>query len=113
PFVSSIGFPAILLPKKKDKLGVALVGLGGYSRNQLAPGLLQTEHCELRGIVTGTPSKIPTWQEQYGIPDANIYNYETMHEIANNDDIDVIYVVVPTGLHAKYGIIGAEAGKHV
>lgn len=113
PILSSIGFPNIILPKKKEKLGVALVGLGSYSNGQLAPGLQLTKHCELRGIVTGTPSKIPTWQERYQIPDANVYNYQTMHEIANNDDIDIVYIVLPTGLHAKYSIVGAEAGKHV
>lgn len=107
------GFPSILIPRKKEKLGVALVGLGSYSRGLLAPGLQQTEHCELRGIVTGTPSKIPVWQERYGIPDQNVYNYETMHELANNDDIDIIYAVTPPSLHARYSIIGAEAGKHV
>ncbi|SMO55087.1 Gfo/Idh/MocA family protein [Gracilimonas mengyeensis] len=107
------GFPSIIIPKKKEKLGVALVGLGSYATGQLAPGLQLTEHCELRGIVTGSPSKIPVWQREYDIPDANVYNYETMHEVANNDDIDVIYIVLPTGLHAKYAIVGAEAGKHV
>lgn len=111
--VASIGFPSFIIPNKKEKLGVALVGLGSYSTGRLAPGLQKTEHCELRGIVTGSPSKIPKWQKKYDIPDANVYNYETMHEVANNDDIDIIYVVVPTGLHAKYSIIGAEAGKHV
>lgn len=110
---SSFGFPNMILPRKKEKLGVALVGLGNYSNGRLGPGLKLTKHCELRGIVTGTPSKIPIWQREYGIPDKNVYNYETMHEVANNDDIDVIYIVLPTGLHAKYGIIGAEAGKHV
>lgn len=110
---SSFGFPNIIIPKRKDKIGVALVGLGSYSRGRLGPGLKLTQHCELRGIVTGTPSKIPVWQEEYGIPDGNVYNYENMHEVANNDDIDVIYVVTPPGLHAKYSIIGAEAGKHV
>lgn len=107
------GFPAILIPKQKEKLGVALVGLGNYSTNWLAPGLLQTSHCELKGIVTGTPSKIPVWQERYNIPDRNVYTYENMHEIANNDDIDIIYSVTPPGLHARDSITGAEAGKHV
>ncbi|SMO68836.1 Gfo/Idh/MocA family protein [Fodinibius sediminis] len=111
--VASLGFPSIILPRKKEKLGVALVGLGNYSTSRLAPGLQQTEHCELRGIVTGSPSKIPVWQERYGIPDGNVYNYQTMHELASNDDIDVVYIVVPTGLHAKYAINAAEAGKHV
>ena len=110
---ASFGFPNIIKPKRKDKLGVALVGLGSYSTGQLAPGLQLTRHCELRGIVTGSPEKIPVWQERHNIPDANVYNYENMHEVANNDDIDVIYVVTPPGLHAEHSIIGANAGKHV
>lgn len=111
--VLSVGYPSILNPRQKEKLGVALVGLGNYSRGRLAPGLQQTEHCELRGIVTGTPSKIPIWQEEYDIPDRNVYSYDTMHEIANNDDIDIIYSVTPPALHARDSIAGAEAGKHV
>ena len=111
--VSSMGFPSVILPRQKEKLGVALVALGNYSRGQLGPGLKQTEHCELRGIVTGTPEKIPVWQEEYNIPDRNVYNYQTMHEIADNDDIDIVYIVLPNHMHAEYSIIGAEAGKHV
>jgi len=95
------------------KVGVALVGLGNYSEHLLARALLSCEHCELRGIVTGTPSKIPIWQNTYDIPDSNVYSYDNMHTIANNPDIDVVYVVVPTALHLKYAEIGANAGKHV
>src|SRR5690606_34265452 len=100
-------------PARKKKLGVALVGLGSYSRGQLAPALQLTEHCYLAGIVTGSPEKIPQWQERYQIPDGNVYNYDNMHEMANNPAIDVVYIVLPTGLHAQYSIIGANAGKHV
>ncbi|MBP2833198.1 Gfo/Idh/MocA family oxidoreductase [Aquimarina sp. U1-2] len=95
------------------QIGVCLVGLGNYSTSVLAPALQLTKYCKLTGIVTGSPSKIPKWQEQYDIPDKNVYNYDSMHEIANNPDIDVIYIVVPTGLHAKYAIRAANAGKHV
>jgi len=102
-----------IIPKKKGKLGVALVGLGYYSRDLLAPALQLTKHCELKGIVTGSPEKIPIWQQKYGIASKNVYNYENMHEIANNDAIDVVYIVLPNGLHKKYTIIGANAGKHV
>lgn len=95
------------------KLGVALVGLGYYSRDLLAPALELTQHCELRGIVTGSPEKVPTWSEQYNIKPSNVYNYENMHELANNSDIDVVYIVLPTSLHRKYAIVAANAGKHV
>lgn len=107
------GFPSVILPRKQEKLGVALVGLGNYATTRLAPGLQKTEHCELRGIVTGTPSKIPKWQKKYDIPDQNVYSYETIEDIANNDDIDVVYIVTPPGVHARDAIKGAEAGKHV
>lgn len=110
---TSLPFPGLFFSQDKKKLGFALVGLGSYSTYQLAPALQQTQYCELRGIVTGSPEKIPRWQEKYNIPDANVYNYENMKEMANNDDIDVIYVVLPNSMHAKYSIIAANAGKHV
>ncbi len=112
--------PTMCTPKKqvasqpqKDKIGVALLGLGYYSRDLLAPALQQTKHCYLAGIVTGSPEKIPVWQKNYGIPDGYVYSYDNMNEIANNDSIDVIYIVTPTGTHKKFAIAAAETGKHV
>ncbi len=52
----------IIVKQKKEVLGVALVGLGYYSRDLLAPALQQTNHCKLKGIVTGSPDKIPIRQ---------------------------------------------------
>lgn len=97
----------------REKLGVALVGLGNYATGQLAPALQETKKCELAGIVTGTPSKAETWSKKYDIPDENVFDYETYDQIAENDDIDIIYVVLPNGMHAEYTIRAAEAGKHV
>jgi predicted dehydrogenase len=42
-----------------------------------------------------------------------VYDYSSFPQIANNAEIDVVYVVVPTALHAQYAIAAAEAGKHV
>src|SRR4030095_4474923 len=98
---------------KKDRLGVALVGLGYYSTDLLAPALQQTKHCWLAGIVTGTPAKAESWKAKHNIPDKNIYNYQTFDQIANNDDIDVVYVVLPPSMHKEYVIRAANAGKHV
>ena len=103
----------IMNQKKGDKLGIALVGLGGYAGGQLAPALQQTEHCYLAGIVTGTPSKIDRWKSKYEIPDANVYNYQNFDSIKDNKDIDIVYVVLPNSMHAEYVIRAANAGKHV
>jgi len=98
---------------KKEKLGVALVGLGYYSTSLLGPALQETAKCELKGIVTGSPEKIPKWQQDYGILDKNIYNYDNYDQIADNPDIDIIYVVLPPSMHAEYTIRGAQTGKHM
>ncbi len=98
---------------KKERLGVALVGLGYYSTDLLAPAMQQTKNCYLAGIVTGTPSKAETWKAKYNIPEKNIYNYGNFEQIANNDDIDVIYIVLPPSMHKEYVIKAANAGKHV
>jgi len=99
--------------RNQKKLGIALVGLGNYSKYQLAPALLNTEYCYLAGIVTGTPSKEQEWMGKYNIPKKNVYNYENFDNIANNKAIDIVYVVLPNSMHADFCIRSAKAGKHV
>jgi predicted dehydrogenase len=95
------------------KIGFALAGLGNLSTNQIAPALQKTKFCKLAGIVTGHPAKAEKWKAQYNIPDKNIYNYDNMEQMADNPDIDVVYVVTPNALHAEHTIKAARAGKHV
>ncbi len=110
---SLLPYPHLYASSNQKKLGVCLVGLGYYSTDLLAPALQLTKHCELKAIVTGSPWKIPIWQKQYGIKDKNVYNYQNMHRIANNPEIDVIYIVLPTGMHSEYAVKAANTGKHV
>ncbi len=95
------------------KLGVALVGLGSLSTHQIAPALQQTRFCRLAGVVSGTPAKIKTWQDKYGIPPANCYSYDEFDRLKDNPDIDIVYVVLPNSMHPEYTIRAAQAGKHV
>ncbi len=99
--------------KDQKKLGIALVGLGSYAKNQLAVALEKTSNCYLAGIVTGTPAKAAEWSKKYNIPKKNIYNYQNFDEIANNQDIDIIYVVLPNSMHKEYVVRAAKARKHV
>ncbi len=101
------------VPKTPRKLGIALVGLGNYSTKQLAPALESATDCYLSGIVTGTKDKESVWRAKYGIKKANTYNYENFDSIASNDDIDIVYIVLPNSMHAEYTIRAAKAGKHV
>src|ERR1700730_1617952 len=95
------------------RLGVALLGLGRYSSGQLGPALLETKKCYLAGVVTGHPEKAEKWAATYNLKSRNLDNYENMEQIADNPEIDLIYVVTPPGLHPDFTIRAAKTGKHV
>lgn len=99
--------------RRPDSIGVALVGLGYYAGQLLAPGLQLTRNCHLAGIVTGSPEKVPVWQRKYGIPDRNVYSYDDFDRIADNPDIQAVYIVTPNDLHLPLTRRAAKAGKHV
>lgn len=118
-FVKKVAIGAMAVPLvgigrtlEDKKLRVALVGLGRYA-NYLAEGIAVSKFCSVAGIVTGSPSKIPIWRSKYAIPESNVYTYENFDSIANNRDIDVVYVVLPNAMHKDFAIRAARAGKHV
>lgn len=110
---ASFGRTGLIGQDRQKPLGVALVGLGYYSTDLLAPALALTQRCRLAGIVTGSPSKAKAWQELHKLDDKNIYSYDNFDAIANNDNIDVVYIVLPPSMHAAYTVRAANAGKHV
>ena len=112
PFIGAWS-PVVRAAESGRKLGVALVGLGSLSTNQIAPALQKTNYCKLAGIVTGTPAKAKKWKVRHNLPDNSVYSYETMEQMADNPDIDIVYVVTPNALHAEHTIKAAKAGKHV
>lgn len=99
-------------PYTGKKINIALCGLGNYAA-MLASGIEVSEYCNLAGIVTGSPEKAIKWKAKYNIPDKNSYNYQNFDEVINNKDIDLVYVVLPNGLHKDFVIRSAKAGKNV
>ncbi len=93
-------------------LKVAILGLGSYA-TRVAEAMVDCKKAKLTGLISGTPSKIKTWQARYNIPDKNCYNYGNYDEIKNNPDIDAVYIITPNALHHDEAIRVAKAGKHV
>jgi predicted dehydrogenase len=100
-------------PGTGKKLGVALCGLGSLATEQIAPALQRTKHCRLAGVVSGSPEKGEAWRAKYDLPANSIYHYDSMHAMADNPDIDIVYVVTPNALHLEHATRAARAGKHV
>ncbi len=113
---TTAGFPLLSLADglaPRRKLGVALVGLGNYSEHQLAPALARTKLCRLAGLVSGNPVKAAAWARKWDVPARSVYRYEDIDRVADNPDIDIVYVVTPPSLHREFVVRAAKAGKHV
>ncbi|MEI2583696.1 Gfo/Idh/MocA family oxidoreductase [Scytonema sp. PRP1] len=100
------------LPPEK-KLGWAVVGLGKFATEQIMPSFAECKRSKLVALVSGDRPKAEKYAQQYGINPKNIYNYQNYDSIRNNPEVDVIYIILPNGMHAEYSIRGAQAGKHI
>jgi glucose-fructose oxidoreductase len=95
------------------KLGWAVVGLGSLAINQILPAFAKCERSRVTALVSGSPDKARTLAARYGVPDKGLYTYDTYDRLRGDPDVDVVYVVLPNGMHAEYTVRAARAGKHV
>jgi predicted dehydrogenase len=95
------------------KLGWAIVGLGSLAINQILPAFAKCEKSQVVAFVSGHPDKAHKLALRYGVGSKNIYNYQNYDSLKDNPDVDVIYIVLPNGMHAEYTVRGLQAGKHV
>lgn len=100
-----------LSPEKK--LGWAVVGLGKFATEQIMPSFGECKRSKLVALVSGDRSKAGRLAQQYGVNPKNIYNYQNYDSIRDNLEVDIIYIILPNGMHAEYTIRGAQAGKHI
>lgn len=96
-----------------QRVGYAVVGLGHLSLEEILPALSSCKKSKLVALVSGSPDKMKKVAEQYGIKPSSCYSYQTYDQLKNNPEVDVIYIVLPNGLHKEYTIRGAKAGKHI
>jgi predicted dehydrogenase len=95
------------------KMGWAIVGLGSLSIHQILPAFAQCEKSKVVALVSGHPDKANKLALRYGVNPKNIYNYQNYDSIKDNPEVDIIYIVLPNGMHCEYTVRGLQAGKHV
>jgi predicted dehydrogenase len=94
-------------------LGWAVVGIGKLSKGQILPAIEKCTKAELVAVVTGHPAENKPIIDHFGIAPRHVYNYDNFDTLADNPDVDCVYIVLPNGMHAEYTIRALKAGKHV
>ena len=96
-----------------QRTGFAIVGLGTLALNQILPAFAKSKSCRVTALVSGDREKSRKIAAQYGIADRSLYDYKTYDQLAQNPDVQVIYIVLPNSMHAEFVLRGAKAGKHI
>ncbi|WP_181969885.1 Gfo/Idh/MocA family protein [Paraburkholderia sp. DHOC27] len=100
------------LPPER-RVGFAIVGLGRLSLDSILPALAACKLCRLAAVMTGDRDKGRRVLSQYGAPGHAVYGYDEWDRLASNDDVQVVYIVTPNGLHCEQVKQAARIGKHV
>jgi predicted dehydrogenase len=95
------------------KFGYCIVGLGRISLGHFMPACRASQRCQVTALVSGHRDKAEKTAAEYNVPLKNIYSYQNYDEIADNPDIDGVYIALPNNMHAEYTIRAANANKHV
>ncbi|MGI4839583.1 MAG: Gfo/Idh/MocA family protein [Janthinobacterium lividum] len=103
--------PAPLPPA--ERVGFAIVGLGRLALGQILPAFAQSLHAKPVALVSGSPDKAKAVAAQYGIRQDAVYGYDQIEALADNPEVQAVYIVTPNGLHLEQVQAAARAGKHV
>ncbi len=105
--------PAAPAQSEERVIGYGIVGLGRISMQHFMPGVKMSKRARVTALVSGHRDKAEKMAAEYGVPRNSIYSYADIERIADNKNVDAVYIALPNSMHAEYTIRAAKAGKHV
>jgi predicted dehydrogenase len=104
--------PGPALPPS-ERVGFAVVGLGHLALGQVLPAFGASKYARPVALVSGDRSKARKVAAQHGIQERALYDYGSFDRLADNPEVQVVYIALPNSMHAEFTIRAARAGKHV
>ena len=82
-----------------------IVGLGGFVRSQIAPAIQRCEHAVITACATRDFEDARRFAGQFDVPRA----YRTVDALADDPDVDAVFVATPNAEHRHAVIAAAHA----
>ena len=92
---------------KEPVLRIGLAGIGSVSRTVL-PEIEHAPNVKLQAVADVRQDALDTCREKYGCD-----TYLTVEAMAEDPNVDAIWICTPNMFHADHAIAAAEHGKHV
>ncbi len=90
-------------------VNIGIMGCASIAQRLMIPALQQMpSQFKIAAIASRTKEKADQFAEQFGCE--GVVGYDNL---LNNNDIDAIYMPLPTGLHREWILKALRAGKHV
>lgn len=95
-----------------DRVRIGLIGCGSLSQIGILPQLAEPdarERIDLVAVCDTVVARADATARAYGVPRA----FTDPHELIQHDDVDLVLVITPIGLHYPLALAALHAGKHV
>ncbi len=90
-------------------LRFGIMSTAKIAKEQLIPAILDAENCVVSAIASRDINRAAAVAERFGVPHA----FGSYEEMLASDEIDAVYIPLPTSQHVEWAIKAADAGKHV
>jgi predicted dehydrogenase len=90
------------------RLGIAVVGIGNHARKNILPAVSQCSRLNLVGLYSRNRDIVREESERYGC-----VAYASEEDLAEDRRVQVAFLCLPVGLHAKSALRLLNHGKHV
>ncbi len=95
-----------IIMQKKIKFGI--IGCSQIANSSTIPAILESEYAELEFIGSRTNAKARKFATKFACK-----KYGKYEDVLKDKQVDAVYISVPIGLHKKWSIRAAKAGKHI
>lgn len=92
---------------KKIRFGI--LGTARIAKNKVIPAIVESTNAEVVAIAGRSKEKAKDFADEFSIE--RVHN--SYEDLLNDENIDAVYIPLPTGMHANWCIKAAEASKNV
>ena len=91
-----------------NKLNIGVLGCANIARRSVIPAILELDEFNLVAVASRTQEKASAFAKEFGCEAIEGYD-----NIVNREDIDAIYLPLPTGIHEEWVLKCLDNGKHL
>ncbi|MCK5335614.1 MAG: Gfo/Idh/MocA family oxidoreductase [Gammaproteobacteria bacterium] len=93
---------------KDRKIRIAIVGCGRISKNHFGSLEKHADDIELIAVCDTNAETLSHHAEQYSVP-----GYQNLEEMLKNEQLDLVALCTPSGIHTEQAVIAARYSVHV